>query len=146
MNGLKNVSIGGKLAIGFMCLIVLTLALGIFFLVLVEKLSYSTQMIATVNLESIRATSDVNTNTSDFRVAEIQHILATEDNIMKKYEDEMNNQSAKIKKNLESYEEVNKKKDKDLFEKEEKPRFTTNSSGSGNYTWTNTTQSSAFQS
>ncbi len=117
MSLIKNVSIGSKMKIGFFSLTAMTLALGILFVFLVEKLSDNARVIADVNLVSVRATSDINTNTSDFRVAEIQHILSEDQLEMNKYDKDMEKQLDNIKKNEEAYEAVITESDKPVYEK-----------------------------
>lgn len=115
MNGGNGMSIGWKLKIGFFVPLLLTIALGVMFLILVEKLSANANTIATVNLVAVRSTSDINTNTSDFRIAELQHILSSDEKDMAHYENEMKKELKTIDDNEKIYEKIIVEKDKPLY-------------------------------
>ena len=55
-------------------------------------------------MPSITYVSDMNTNTSDFRITELQHILSVSEEQMAEYERELNVQLERFKKNAEAYE------------------------------------------
>jgi methyl-accepting chemotaxis protein len=54
-------------------------------------------------MPSLKYVSDMNTNTSDFRVAELQHVLSLSDQEMSKYEKEIDKQNANLEANEKGY-------------------------------------------
>ncbi|GGC26214.1 methyl-accepting chemotaxis protein [Paraburkholderia caffeinilytica] len=69
-------------------------------------------------LPGARFSSAMNTNASDFRIAELQHILSTDDNDMKKYEKDMQEVVSDFEKNRTGYENLTSSpEERKLYEK-----------------------------
>ncbi len=103
MSWFKNLPIRSKLTLSFSVVLAMFVALGVASLLLMERMNDNLVKTESVHLANIKATSDINTNTSDFRIGEIQHILSTEDSEMLKYEKEMEQKLKDIKANEEIY-------------------------------------------
>lgn len=103
MFGFKNLAIRSKLTLSFAVVLALFVALGAASIVLMERMNENLIKTESVQLLNTAAASDINTNTSDFRIGEIQHILSTEDSEMAKYENDMKAALASIKANEDKY-------------------------------------------
>lgn len=102
---LKNVmKVRTKLLLGYGVVIAITGALGIFAIVVMSKINAASTIISQNWLPSVFYTSDINTMTSDFRIAENQHILSLTDEEMTRYEEVMQQLLAKIENHLQAYE------------------------------------------
>ena len=64
-----------KLLLGYSVVIALTGALGIFAIIVMAKLNAASTIISQNWLPSVYYTSDINTMTSDFRIAENQRVI-----------------------------------------------------------------------
>jgi methyl-accepting chemotaxis protein len=115
MSFFNDVSIGGKLRIGFFIPIVMTIALGVLSIVLVEKLSDNAHTIATVHLASIRAVADINVNVSDYRIAELQHIISSDKKEQEIDEVAMRSELESINTGLRAYESMVSEKERPAF-------------------------------
>ena len=103
MQRFLSLNISAQLLISFVAGILLTIGLGGFAIVQLNVVNQiSTEM--EVNwMPSVRFSSAMNTIASDFRIAELQHILSTEDSEMKKYEKDMQDVLADFEKNRAAY-------------------------------------------
>ncbi len=96
-------TIGKKIGIGFSIILLLLTVSGIFSTIQLAKVNDLTTEMETKWLPSTRFVSDMNTNTSDFRIAELQHILSTTESGMRSWEQAMQKQLAGLEKNLNAY-------------------------------------------
>ncbi len=86
MSWLNNMTLRTKLIIGFSLVLLLTVCLGVTAINRLTALNVETQEISKNWLPSVSHISDMNTNASDFRVAEYAHILAQTEQDMSKEE------------------------------------------------------------
>jgi methyl-accepting chemotaxis protein len=103
MTWFHNLKIAPKLFIAFLGLIALTLLLGLFAISQMSEMDKATKEVTNNWMPSIRFLADANTDTSDFRVAELQHILSTEAGQMSRYERVMREEQQAIERGLEQY-------------------------------------------
>lgn len=106
MNSFVDMKIGTKLALGFLVICVLMVTQGIFSLVQLSKVSQTLIDMEVHWMASVRVTSDMNTNTSDLRISELQHILSLNDAEMARYEKAMGDALAAFEKNSEEYQKL----------------------------------------
>ncbi len=106
MNLFYNMKIRTKLMVSFLMVLLITLFIGFFSIRNLEKVFNVGNNIAEVRMPNIFYLSDMNTNTSDFRIAELQHIHSLTKEEMDGYEEQMEIQLNKIIKNQESYEKM----------------------------------------
>jgi methyl-accepting chemotaxis protein len=102
----SNLKISLKLALAFLAVLSLTTFMGIFSIVELSQVNQTSTDMEVNWMPSVRVTSEMNTNTSDFRIAELQHILSTEDRDMAKYEQDMSRITATLEKNRTDYEKL----------------------------------------
>ncbi|MGE5411128.1 MAG: methyl-accepting chemotaxis protein [Clostridiales bacterium] len=103
MKWFYNLKIRSKLLLSFSITILLTLTLGLFSINKLADVNSTSTDMETNWMPSLKYVSDMNTNTSDFRVAELQHILSLSDQEMSKYEKEIEKQNANLEANEKSY-------------------------------------------
>ena len=70
---------GRRLSVASAAAMVLFGALGVFCVLQLARVNRATTDIATRSLPSVKALTDIGTNTANFRLAEFQHILASDD-------------------------------------------------------------------
>jgi len=104
MSWFQNLKIATKLFVSFFVLLAITAALGAFSIDQLGQLRAAMDVVADNAMPSITYVSDMNTNASDFRAAELQHILSITDEQMTGYEREMNHQLERFDKNTRAYE------------------------------------------
>ncbi|SIR34295.1 methyl-accepting chemotaxis protein [Rhizobium sp. RU20A] len=98
-----NLSLKAKLALGFGIIILLVAALGGFSLMQMGTVSSKSTDIATNWLPSVDIAGRLNTGTSDFRSAGLQHVISQDEGAMKGWTDEMTRLGAEIEKLRASY-------------------------------------------
>ena len=98
-----DLKIFAKLMGAFLAVLLLTVFLGMFSILQLSKVNEVATAMKVNWMPSVRVVSDMNTNTSDFRVAELQHILSTDDKEMAKYEKDMTMVAAGFEKNNVEY-------------------------------------------
>ena len=103
MRWFHNLKISSKLLAAFLLLLALTVAMGFFGISQMGHMRTAFDAVSTNWMPSIQYASDANTNTSDFRAAEIQHVLAVEPGHKAEYERRMHAELAKLERNLERY-------------------------------------------
>ena len=103
---LKNMKIMGKLALGFGIVLVFLLSLGIISLQKMSAINDQSTVITESWMPSIKVVQEINTNTSDYRIAEYQHVLAHKTEDMKKAENDMDTVLSTMKKNRTEYEKL----------------------------------------
>ena len=103
---LKNLKFATQIAFGFGALLLLMLGLGVFSIVQLAKVNQTSTDMEINWLPSVRITQELNTNTSDFRIDELQHILSTGPEEMTQYEGELAKTVEVLKKNRADYEKL----------------------------------------
>ena len=103
MQWFYNLKISAKLIISFGVILSLTIFLGIFSIIQLAKVNQTSTDMEINWMPSVRAASDMNTNTSDFRIAELQHIAAITDEETAVYEKALVDITAAFKKNDAEY-------------------------------------------
>ena len=103
---LKNMKIMGKLALGFGLVLVFLLSLGLISLQKMSDINDQSTIITENWMPSIKVVQEINTNTSDYRIAEYQHVLAHKTEDMKKAENDMDTLLSTMKKNRTEYEKL----------------------------------------
>jgi methyl-accepting chemotaxis protein len=106
MKWFRDLKIASKILVSFVMVLAITAFLGLFALSEMADVRSSADDIATNWLPSVKYASDMNTNTSDFRVAELQHLLSSDDRQMAAWEKEMERVEALLRKNQIAYELV----------------------------------------
>jgi len=99
MSMFSNMRIGTKLIGSFAVLLGITALLGVFSLFQLRGLNNATVEITSNWLPASRYAADLNLNTSDLRIAEMQHVLSTSDQDMQHYEKIIAGLMATIEKN-----------------------------------------------
>jgi methyl-accepting chemotaxis protein len=103
---LNNLKMASKLSLGFGIILVLMLASGLISLNRMNIVNDQSTIIAENWMPSIKVTEEINTNTSDFRIAQYEHVLSTTEEDMKKAENSMDLVLATMKKNRADYEKL----------------------------------------
>jgi methyl-accepting chemotaxis protein len=103
MQWFSSLKMSTKLIVAFSAVLSLTIGVGVFSLVQMDKVNQTSTDMELNWMPSVRATSDLNTNTSDFRIGELQHILSTDANEMTRYEQEIGKVAAQFEKNRIEY-------------------------------------------
>jgi methyl-accepting chemotaxis protein len=86
MQWFYDLKVSTKLAVAFLCVICLATILGSFAIFQLSKSNGLTREIATNWMPATRFASDMNTNLSDLRVSEVQHVLSVTKEDTDKYE------------------------------------------------------------
>ncbi|PXW88400.1 methyl-accepting chemotaxis protein [Nitrosomonas sp. Nm84] len=118
MSILNDMKIGTKLIGSFTVLSGITICLIVFALFQMNRMNEATTEITSNWLPSVKIISEINTNTSDFRIGEINHVFSTDDKVMEKYEkDIIAGLSMTIDKNLKIYKDlISSPKEQSLYE------------------------------
>lgn len=89
MQWFYNLKISVKLILSFFAVLALTTVLGLLSIYVVAEVNQTSTDMEVNWMPSVRVTSDMNTNTSDFRLAEVQHILSLDEKEMAHFEEKM---------------------------------------------------------
>jgi len=84
---LNNLKMATKLSLGFGIVLILMIVSGIVSLNRMSIVNDQSTILSENWMPSIKVTEEINTNTSDFRIAEYEHVLSTTDEGMKKAEE-----------------------------------------------------------
>ena len=103
MHIFSGLNIRARLLCGFGLILLLAVAQGLFGMYQMKLLDDKSIEIADNWLPSVTRVSDMNTNTSDYRVAQLQHVLADNDAAMDGFEKEIAGVSAAFEKNRTAY-------------------------------------------
>jgi methyl-accepting chemotaxis protein len=106
MSWFSHLRITTKLLLSFLLLQVITVSVGVFAITQMASIQASSAEINDNWLPSVSLTSDMNTVTGDFRIAELQHILSTDKAEMERFEQEMARQHQKLLGHRERYEKL----------------------------------------
>jgi len=104
MKWFRDLKIASKILFSFVLVLAITAFLGLFALSEMADVRASADDIATSWLPSVKHVSDMNTNTSDFRIAELQHLLSADEQQMSAWEKEMQRVDAAMRANQVAYE------------------------------------------
>ncbi len=100
---LRSMRIGTRLALAFAVMLLLTGALGAFTVIELSVVKKSSDEITQKWMAGVRLTSQMNTDASNFRIAEVKHILASDSAERSKYEDEMRSIDHAMAQNADEY-------------------------------------------
>jgi methyl-accepting chemotaxis protein len=103
MRWFHNLKISLKLLTAFLLLLAFTLAMGFFAIEQMGRMRQASDVVSDNWLPSMRYVLDANTNTSDFRAAELQHILSVDAAQLAEYERHMRSEQEKLENNLKRY-------------------------------------------
>ncbi|MGE5402975.1 MAG: methyl-accepting chemotaxis protein [Ignavibacteriales bacterium] len=118
MQWFYDLKIGRKLFLAFAVAIILTIFLGVFSVSKLSEVNDKSTEIAENWMPSIEYISDMNTNISDFRIAELNHVFSLTEQNKNKAEEDMNNQLTKIKTNEKEYQKlITDEREKNAYEK-----------------------------
>jgi methyl-accepting chemotaxis protein len=104
MTWFNDLKIASKLFVVFLGLMVLTFLLSLFAIDQMGEMDKATDEVTESWMPGISYVSTMNTDVSDFRVAELQHILSTDVSQMSKYERSMREEREAVERNLKKYE------------------------------------------
>jgi methyl-accepting chemotaxis protein len=114
---LKNMKVIGKLGLGFGMVLIFLLALGIISIQRMSVVNDQSTILAENWMPSIKVVEEINTNTSDLRIAEYEHVLSQTEEGMKKAENSMETILSTMKKNRAEYEKlISTPEEKALYE------------------------------
>ena len=114
---LKNMKVIGKLGLGFGMVLIFLLALGIISIQRMSVVNDQSTILAENWMPSIKVVEEINTNTSDLRIAEYEHVLSQSPEDMKKAENSMETILSTMKKNRAEYEKlISSPEEKALYE------------------------------
>ncbi|RJF98909.1 methyl-accepting chemotaxis protein [Noviherbaspirillum saxi] len=99
-NGLK---VRTQLGLGFAIVILMMLGMGVFSIVQMSKINDASDEIALNWMPSIRYAQEINTNTSDYRIYELEHVRADSPERMRQFEKNMADVMATLKQNRDTY-------------------------------------------
>ncbi|WP_297324161.1 methyl-accepting chemotaxis protein [Nitrosomonas sp.] len=117
MSIFNDMKIGTKLIGSFAVLLSITICLIVFALSQMSRINEATTEITSNWLPAVKIISEINTNTSDFRIGEMSHVLSTDDKTMEKYEKDIAGLSMTIDKNLKIYKDlISSPKEQSLYE------------------------------
>jgi len=123
---MNRIHIGTRLALAFAVLLTLAAALGGFAIVQLGVVKKASTDIAEKWMAGVRLTSQMNTDASNFRIAEVKHILAGDAAERAKYDDEMKAVTEALQKNAGDYEKlISSPQEQKLFDafKRERQRY-----------------------
>ena len=103
MKWFNDLKVATKLIVSFGLVLALTAALGVLSIVQLERVNQTSTDLEVNWLPSTRAAGDMNTATSDFRSAELQHVLSVTEAEMAKYEQNLAQLQATLDKSIAAY-------------------------------------------
>jgi methyl-accepting chemotaxis protein len=117
MSWFHNLKIASKLFVAFACLLALTNVLGAFSLLQLSEVREVSADIASNWLPSVEVLGGLNTDTSDFRIAQIEHILATTPAQMDDAEQDLQREVQSIREAMRKYEPlITSERERKLYE------------------------------
>jgi methyl-accepting chemotaxis protein len=106
MDAFNNLKIFSKLMISFLAVLAMTVFVGIFSIFQLASVNQTSTDIELNWIPSMRLMGEARTNISDFRIAEFQHILSTDNAEIASYEKHMASALLMIEKNRADYEKL----------------------------------------
>lgn len=117
MSIFNDMKIGAKLIGSFTVLLGITICLIVFALFQMNRMNEATTEITSNWLPAVKIASAMNTDTSDFRIGEMSHVLSTDDRAKEKYEKDIAGLSMAIDKNIKLYKDlISSPKEQSLYE------------------------------
>ena len=114
---LQNMKVAGKLGLGFGLILLFIVGLGIMSLQRMSVVNEQSTILAENWMPSIKVVEEINTNTSDLRLYEFEHVLTQTPQDMEKVEDKMDSVLASMNKNRAEYEKlISSDEEKALYE------------------------------
>ena len=114
---LQNMKVAGKLGLGFGLILLFIVGLGIMSLQRMSVVNEQSTILAENWMPSIKVVEEINTNTSDLRLYEFEHVLTQTPQDMEKVENEMDSVLASMNKNRAEYEKlISSDEEKALYE------------------------------
>ena len=98
-----KMKIATRIGLGFGTVLLLMVGMGVFALLQMSKVNEASSEIATNWLPSIKLLKTIDTNTSDYRIIELRHVIAKTPDEMKPIENQMAEMAATIEKNRAAY-------------------------------------------
>jgi CHASE3 domain sensor protein len=102
----RNLPIAKKLILAFSFVLALMAVLGAFSVSQMGKVNQTSTDMADNWMPSVRVTLDMNTNTSDYKIAALQHVLSQDAAGMQRYEEELAAVLARFEKNAAEYDKL----------------------------------------
>ena len=106
MNWFHNLKIATKLLIAFLVLLTLTLALGVFAVLQLASVRENSQQLSGIWLRGVAILADLNTDTSDFRLAQFERVQATQVEQRVQAERSMEQELRQVQQGLATYEQT----------------------------------------
>jgi methyl-accepting chemotaxis protein len=106
MGGFKNLRMFVKLMLGFLAVVAILAGISIFAVSQLEKVNQTSTDMEAIWMPLARHVAEMNTAQADFRRAELQHVLSTEDKEMDNYEKRMEKATARLESAAKEYEKV----------------------------------------
>lgn len=106
MNLFRDLKLATKLGLGFFVVLLLMAIMGAVSLLEMGKVNQQSTEISTNWMPSINFVHQMNTATSDYRIAELNHVLSETPEKMAQYDKDMETAFAQIKTSKESYEKL----------------------------------------
>ncbi|MFT3929122.1 MAG: methyl-accepting chemotaxis protein [Spongiibacteraceae bacterium] len=103
---MKNLTVAAKMGLGFGIVLILMLVMGAVTINRMNRVNEQSTNMAKNWMPSIRVVEEINTNTSDFRVAELQHVIADKADDMQHFEQQMATLLDTLSKNRAAYEKL----------------------------------------
>lgn len=103
---MKNLTIKNKLISVFTFLLIVLLGVGVYSVKTLKDVNAMSTVITTENIPAIQESSNINTMTSDYRILEFEHIIATSPEKMDELEKLMDEKNNEINKSLSIYEKT----------------------------------------
>jgi methyl-accepting chemotaxis protein len=111
MTWFQNLKLLTKLLTALCLVLAISTGLGFFALNELNQLSEVTQHLANVRMPSFAYASDMETNASDFRIAELKHIVADDPEAMAQAERDMQSEADKLQRNAKGYDAIAEQQD-----------------------------------
>jgi methyl-accepting chemotaxis protein len=119
-------TIGGRLGLALACLLLATAGIGGFAVNQLNAVQAANSEISDKWMAGVRLTSQMNTDASDFRIAEAKHILASDENERARYDAELDTFAGRLERNASDYARlISSAEEKKLFNdfKRERQRY-----------------------
>ena len=114
---LQNMKVAGKLGLGFGLILLFIVGLGIMSLQRMSVVNEQSTILTENWMPSIKVVEEIDTNTSDLRLYEFEHVLTQTPQDMEKVEDKMDSVLASMNKNRAEYEKlISSDEEKALYE------------------------------
>ncbi|GAA0732838.1 methyl-accepting chemotaxis protein [Clostridium oceanicum] len=103
---MKNLTIKAKLISVFTFLLIILMGVGFYSIKTLKEVSNNSSEISDLAIPAIKYSGNINTMTSDYRILELEHIIATSNEEMNDLEKKMDEKNTEITKALSEYEKT----------------------------------------